>query len=59
MTLYNGFGEHIDHGLSSLLVLVEMKPALKDDVRLKKLLEDFSREQVVRRGILSSLQGGT
>ena len=59
MTLYNGFGEHIEHGLAHLLVLVEMKPALNDDVRLKKLLENFSREQVVRRGILSSLQGGT
>lgn len=57
--LYNGFGEHLDHGISALLVFVEMKPALKDDIRLKKLLEDFSLEQVVRGGILFSLQGGT
>lgn len=50
MTLYNGFGEHIDHGLSALLMFVEIKSALKDDIRLKKLLNDFSREQEVRRG---------
>ena len=50
MTLYNGFGEHIDHGLSALLMFVEIKSALKDDTRLKKLLNDFSREQEMRRG---------
>ena len=59
MMLYNGYGEHIDHGLSALLVFVEMKPALKHDVRLKKLLEDFSREEVERRGILFSSKGGS
>ena len=56
VTLYNGYGEHIEHGLSALLVLVDKKPAYKDECRLKKLFQDVTREQEDCRGIMILLQ---
>ena len=56
MTLYNGYGEHIEHGLSALLVLVDIKPAYKEECRLKKLYQDVTQEQEGRGGITILIQ---